>query len=118
MKKPSEDTGETRPRVVTETPQPEPIAPCRILVNQENASVLNDGGVLALIAELVGEGEVKDIKAISSSPADVETVFDSAIGGQTKRALFTVKSVSQKKGIFTVTFEMPCGKKEVSVSVR
>ena len=71
-----------------------------------------------MIAELVGDGEAKEIKAVSSSPADIEAAFDSEIGGQTKRSLFIVKSISQKKGMFTVTFEMPCGKKEVSVSVR
>ncbi len=118
VKKPSENGGESRPRVVVAAVEPEPIAPCKILVNQETASIIGDGGILALIAELVGEGVVTDIKAVSSSPADVETAFDSEIGGQTKRALFTVKSISQKRGVFTVIFEMPCGKKEVSVSVR
>ncbi len=111
------ETGESRPRVVVE-PEAAPIPPCKILLNQESASVVVDGGSLALIAELVGDGAVEEIKATSSSPADVEAVFDSPIGGQTKRALFVVKSVSQKKGIFTVTFEMPCGRKDVSVSVR
>ena len=117
--KPSENSGENRPRVIiTDAVEPKPVQPCRILVNQENASIIGDGGMLALIAEIVGAGEVRDIKAVSSSPADIETTFDSEIGGQTKRALFSVKSVSQKKGVFTVTFEMPCGKKEVSINVR
>ena len=120
-KKSAEDNGESRPRIVAEKAVekvPEPIAPCKILVNQESASIIVDGGSLALIAELIGDGEAKEIKAESSSPADVEAVFDSEIGGQLKRALFVVRSVSQKRGIFTVTFEMPCGRKDVSVSVR
>ncbi len=112
-----EENGASRPRVVVEK-EPEPIAPCKILVNQETASIIGDGGSLALIAELVGDGDADKIKATSSSPSDVEAAFDSEIGGQAKRALFIVKSVSRRKGVFTVIFEMPCGKKEVSVSVR
>lgn len=117
LKKPSEVGGESRPRIAA-VKEPDPIKPCQIRVNQEAASILNDGGTLALIAELVGDGEAKDIKALSSSSSDIEITFDSEIGGQTKRALFVVKSVSQKKGAFTVTFETVCGRKDVSVSVR
>ncbi|MCY7377257.1 MAG: hypothetical protein LH472_14950 [Pyrinomonadaceae bacterium] len=117
LKKSSDENGASRPRVVAST-EAAPIAPCKIRVNQEIASIIGDGGNLALITELDGDGEVKEIKATSSSPADVEAVFDSEIGGQTKRALFVIKSISPKKGIFTITFEMVCGKKEVLVSVR
>ncbi len=120
LKPSANDNGEARVRVVETVKEAEapPIAPCRILVNQEVASILGDGGSLALIAEIAGAGEVKDITATSSSPADVSAVFDSEIGGINKRALFVVKSISQKQGAFTVTFELPCGKKDVAVSVR
>ena len=118
-RKPTEENGEGRPRVViTAEAAPVLIPPCKILVNQESASIIRDGGNLALIAELIGDGEIKSVKASSSSPTDVEAVFDSEIGGQAKRALFIVRSISQRKGVFTVNFEMPCGKKDVSVSVR
>lgn len=120
LKTSTAENGQIRPRIAAAaaTEKTESIVPCRLLANQEKASILSDGGNLALIIELIGDGDLADVKAVSSSPEDVEAEFDSEIGGQNKRALFVVKSLSQKKGIFTVTFELPCGKKEVSVTVR
>jgi hypothetical protein len=56
--------------------------------------------------------------ARSSSPDDVEVLFEPEIIAPAGRAFYVVKSVSSKTGVFTVTFEAPCGKKEMSVTVR
>ena len=106
-----------RPRVVVED-RSAANAPCQITVNQEFASVVSDGGNLALIVELVGDGDLRQIKAASSSPANVEIAFDSAIVGETKRALFILKSISPRRGDYAVTFETPCARKEIAVNVR
>ncbi|MDQ2746487.1 MAG: hypothetical protein M3T96_04415 [Acidobacteriota bacterium] len=114
----AESNGGNRQRVAVEKVPEPPVKPCEIRVNQETASVLSDGGSLALITELIGDGAITDINATSSSPSDVDVLFDSEISGQTKRSLYIVKSISQKQGVFTIGFELPCGRKNVSVNVR
>lgn len=116
-------SGELRPRVIiTETTGAktvtEEISSCKITVNQEILSLLNGGGSLGVQVGFDGEGDVSEIKATSSSPNDVEVALDTEIGKNTGKAFFIVKSVSAKTGAFTVTFEAPCGKKEILVKVR
>lgn len=112
------DSGERRPRVVIEKQPEKPPATCEIIPSQSDVSVINDGGTLALVVELVGKGSAKEIKAVSSSSNDLEAVYDGEISGQLKRALFIIKSVSSKKGRYLITFETGCGSSEVLVRVR
>ena len=119
--KPANETatsGEVRPRrVVTKT---EEIPSC-VFVNQENISLLNGGGTIAVMVGFVEKSEkseLKEIKAISSNPDDLEIIPDYEFGGNSGRILFVIKSISTKTGLFTITFEAPCGKKELLVKVR
>lgn len=110
-------TGEVRQRRVpignTEN------APCPIFVSQENISLLNGGGTLGILVGFTNQGgDLKQIKAVSSSPNDVQITLDPEIGANSERAFYIVKSVSTRTGIFTVSFEAPCGKKEITVKVR
>ena len=109
-------SGEVRARKVT--PKTEEIPPCTIVANQENVSILNGGGTLGVLVGFEKDGDLTQIKAVSSNPNDVEVVFDPEIGKNSGRAFFVIKSISTKIGIFTVTFEAPCGKKEILVKVR
>jgi tetratricopeptide (TPR) repeat protein len=115
--KPANDTIESRPRLVTEK-ESETIPQCKIVIKQENVSISSNGGNLSLLVRLEGDADAKEIKAVSSSPADVEVTLEPEFGGQTNRTFFTLRSISQKTGAFTVTFESVCGKKEVFVNVR
>ena len=120
------DQGEIRPRViVTENSvvaagnAAEPMPPCKIIAGQEIVSILNDGGNLSVLVRFEDESDAREIKATSSSPADVEVASEpSAVGISERGRFFIVKSISQKTGTFAVTFESACGKKEVSVKVR
>lgn len=109
--------GEQRPRVfVTDNLAN---APCSLLVNQERISLLNGGGMVGILAGYSdGDGDRDKIKAFSDRPADVVVELDPEVGKQTNQAFFIVKSVSTKTGVFTVTFDSPCGRKEVQVRVR
>ncbi len=111
-------SGETRQRRVNPNPNTEEITPCTIVANQENISILNGGGTIGILVGFEKDGDVKQLKATSSSPNDVEVVFDPEIAANSGRAFFVIKSISTKTGVFTVTFEAPCGKKEVTVKVR
>lgn len=111
------NSGETRERTVSED-KPEEILPCTIVVSQESVSILNGGGSLGVLVGFEKEGDLKQIKAISSSPQDVEAVYEPEIGELSGRTFFLIKSISANKGAFTITFEAPCGKKEIIVKVR
>lgn len=109
-KKP-EEAGAERPRVVAEKETPK----CAITFSQENVSLLNNGGGIGILVGIEGEGDIKELKAVSSSPADVEVLLDPEIGG--RRAFYLIKSISTKTGMYTITFETSCGKKEIGVKV-
>ncbi|HSK70271.1 MAG TPA: hypothetical protein VK892_01150, partial [Pyrinomonadaceae bacterium] len=109
-------SGGTRPRYVIETKNTL-VEPCKILVSQENVSLLNDGGSLGILVATEG-GDVRKVTALSNSPQDVSIVLEPEIGANSGRAFYIVKSVSPKKGVYTITFELPCGKREVLVKVR
>lgn len=92
---------------------------CDLTFSQASVSLINNGGNLGILVGLDGDGDAKEITASSSSAADVEVALQPEIGAASNRAYFVFKSVSRKTGVFTVTFEAPCGgKKEFTVKVR
>lgn len=91
---------------------------CRLELGQESITILANGGKIGVLAGFQGDGELAKIAASSNSPADIEVSLDAEIGKTSNRAFFIIKSVSAKTGIFTVTFDSPCGKKEIQVKVR
>ncbi len=109
-------SGATRPRIVAE--KKEEISPCQITVSEENVSLLHGGGSLGILVGIEGEGDVKSIAVRSNSPTDVETKLEPEIGNLSGRTFFVVKSISDNKGVYTIIFEAPCGKKEILVKVR
>jgi tetratricopeptide (TPR) repeat protein len=109
---------EGRPRVV----QGKEVAidappPCTISVSQENISLIGGGGSVAVLVGSEG-GDIKEVKAMSSSPKDVEVVAEPEIAGVSGRALFVVRSLTAAADTYRVSFASPCGKKEINVRVR
>ncbi|MGC2237130.1 MAG: hypothetical protein WA584_13270 [Pyrinomonadaceae bacterium] len=111
------NSGETRVRKVNGN-KTEETAPCTIIASQESVAIVNGGGSLGILVGFEKDGDLKEIKATSSSPQDVEAIYDPEIGGNSGRAFFLIKSISANKGAFTITFDAPCGKKEILVKVR
>ena len=60
----------------------------------------------------------KTIDARSNSIKDIEVRLEPEIAGVTGRSLYVIKSISENTGLFQVVFELPCGKKVVTVRVR
>jgi Flp pilus assembly protein TadD len=110
-------SGEVRPRKIDDK-KPEEIPPCTIVVNQESVSILANGGSLGVLVGFEKEGDLKQIKAASSSPADIEIISEPEIRESSGLVFFLIRSISTKTGAFTVTFEAPCGKKEILIKVR
>ncbi len=111
----NQTSGETRQRRVIE----KTVETCVIAANQESVSLLNGGGTIAILVGFEEKGgDLKQIKGIANSPNDIQIIPDYEFTENTGRVLFVIKSISTKKGIYTVTFEAPCGKKEIAVIVR
>lgn len=114
-------SGENRPRIInTETTSTvtEEIKPCKLFVSQDSLSLLNGGGSLGILVGFETDGDLKQITATSSSASDITAAIEPGIGENSGRLFFIIKSISTKTGVFTITFETPCGKKEILVKVR
>ena len=114
-------TGPVRPRIVkeaktTDTPPAETVS-C-LVASQDSVSILSQGGNLGILVGYTEEGDVSKIKFESNNPKDIAVLLEPGIGQKSDRAFFIIKSISENKGIFTVTFTSPCGKKEILVKVR
>ncbi|MEQ1606067.1 MAG: tetratricopeptide repeat protein [Pyrinomonadaceae bacterium] len=108
---------EGRPRVIDGIPTSEEIKPCTITLDQDTISVQSSGVDRAVVVRRTDDGDIDGLTANSTSPQDV-SIRREAIPGVKWTALFILRSVSAKTGVFQVKFEAPCGKKEVVVKVQ
>lgn len=109
---------DVRARIVETKPDaPAEIVPCKITISEETINLKSSSGKLAVIVGLDNDDDVDSVQASSSSPKDV-TVRREPIAGLTTRALFVLQSLSDRLGVYQVTFEMPCGKRTIAVNVR
>jgi tetratricopeptide (TPR) repeat protein len=93
------------------------VSPCTLTASENTITLRTGGGDLAVIVGREDDAELEGLEATSSSPADVK-VYREAIAGVRSRALFVLRSTSDKTGIYQVAFSLPCGKKTVIVNVR
>lgn len=112
------DTGNTTRERVVEDASPPVVSKCEITASQDSISLLNNGGNLGLLIGIDRGGDIKTVKAVSGSPQDVELTLEPEIAGFADKAFYVIKSISTNIGAFKVAFEAPCGRKEVSVTVR
>lgn len=107
-----------RARVIDGAPEPAAEPPCTINVSQSNVSLVNMVGSVAVLVGTGTDNDTKTLTARSSSPDDIEVIAEPEIEGITGRLLYLIRSKSAKTGVFQVTFQSTCGKKEVIVRVR
>ena len=96
----------------------DPLPTCSINSSENSLSVINNGGSVGIIVGIEGEGDIKDLKAVSSSPNDVQVTLEPEIAGLFGRRFYVIKSISRSLGVFQIKFDAKCGRKEVLVSVR
>lgn len=111
-------SGAIRPRVIDGAPEPAAAPVCTINVSQSNVSLVNKVGSVTVLVGTGADSDTKRLTARSSSPDDVEVVAEPEIEGIIGRSLYLIRSKSAKTGVFQVTFQSACGKKEVIVRVR
>jgi tetratricopeptide (TPR) repeat protein len=113
-----QQSGSARPRVVVGKDIVADVkSACTITASQENISLIGGGGSVGVLVG-VENGDIKDVKAASSSVKDVEVVAEPEIAGVSGRALFVIRSLTASVGTYHVAFTSPCGNKEVAVRVR
>lgn len=89
-----------------------------VLRSSENEPIVSTAGTdLSIMIDTEGDLRLDELHATSSHPEDVSIKREN-IAGVTTKAIFLMRSVSGKPGSYTITFEMPCGKKELTVTVR
>lgn len=111
-------SGSVRSRIIDGAPEPVAEPPCTINVSQSNVSLVNAVGSVAILVGTGAEDNSKIMAVRSSSPDDIEVTAEPEIEGITGRSLYLIRSKSSKTGVFQVTFQSTCGKKEVIVRVR
>ncbi len=94
------------------------IKPCEIVTDQEVVSIINNGGILGVVAGTADRSKNVKLKAFSNSPKDLKVEYDAEISVASERSFFIIKSISKKQGDFRVTFEAVCGTKDILVKVR
>ena len=110
---------ESRSRVVEGQPVTAVDMPaCTIRVSQEKVSLLNGGGIASVLIGVDEVGDLKALRAVSSSPDDIAVELDPDMHAIQGRQLYLIRSLSEKTGMFQVTFQLPCGRKEIAVTVR
>ncbi len=102
------------------SPSTEPkteVKSCKLTVSEETINLPTGGKNLAVIVGLEDDAEFETVEAVSSSPQDV-SVRREPITGVKTRAIFVLRTVSDRVGVYQVTFVMPCGKRSITVNVR
>jgi len=75
------------------------------------------GKDLAVVVGSDADVDLDPLTGNASSPGDISISRQIVVGIKTK-ALFVLRSATGKPGSYSVRFEMPCGKKDVTVTVK
>jgi tetratricopeptide (TPR) repeat protein len=118
------------PAVVTPTPEPTPekrpatrsrgSASCALTLDRDSVSIDRNGGS-ATFAVSVNDFKGTTAPRINTTTpnwADIIVLAEPHAAADGDTFKFTITSVSQKTGTFTVTFSSPCGKQQATVNVK
>ncbi|MBP7415050.1 MAG: hypothetical protein KA831_00215 [Pyrinomonadaceae bacterium] len=108
--------GETTAAVKTQDERPA-VKPCSFTASEPSITLQKAGSELAIIIGTETDEDLTDLTFVSSDPDEIGVRREeiSAVKG---RALFIVRTISGKAGLYQITFSLPCGKQEVEVRVR
>lgn len=113
------ESGEGRPRLVEGQPvQSIDPPPCQVSVSQEKLLLLSNGGNLPVLVGVEKGYSLSDLKFVVSDPNDILVKYEPDITGVEGRSLYVISTKSERTGNFRVTFYLPCGKKDVAITVR
>jgi hypothetical protein len=92
---------------------------CSVTLSEVELNLKAGGGAAVVSVSLEGAADPSKIQPATPNWADIVILAEprSDADGDTARR-FTISSVSNKTGRYTVTFTTPCGKQEVAVNVQ
>ena len=79
---------------------------------------MNSGGSQSVIVGVDRPGTLDGLKFVVSDPDDIAVRHEADVSDIQGRNLYLVSSTSERTGNFRVTFYLPCGKRDLSVTVR
>lgn len=89
---------------------------CTITASEDSLTLAAGGADLAIMIG-VDQGELDGLKVTPSSLADI-SITREIVAGVRSRAVFVVRSSTGKAGLYSIMFELPCGKREIPVRVQ
>jgi len=102
---------ESKPGSITD------IKPCVLRSSEDNITLQNGGGEPVMIGREDESADLDGLTGTSTSPQNISVRRENLEGVKT-RAIFVVRSISDKVGVYQIKFELPCGTKEIVVKVR
>lgn len=91
---------------------------CAVSVNQEEVSVINNGGTIAVTITLDGMAFDEKKVSVDFDWANINVFLEPDVKSDGRSALYKIVSASKNTGTYKITFKTPCGTKEVTVTVR
>ena len=108
----SDTSSQPRPRTVASASN----GACRIAVSENEITLRSNGGSRTITVTLDGASERPTVSPTTTNWADIVVLSEPQPDPTTFR--FTITSVSRMTGLFTVTFNSPCGKQFVQITVK
>ena len=97
--------------------RPTDLKACNLTVSEESITLQTGGRDVAVVVGRDDDGDLDGLTAVSASPSNV-SVRREPITGVSGRALFVLRSISENRGSYQASFEMPCGRRDILVTVR
>lgn len=92
---------------------------CTLAVSETAITLNRNGGSVVVTVSVNNSADVSKISAATRNWADIIILAEPRnAADDNSAARYTITSVSQKTGTYTVTFTSPCGKREVAVEVK
>ena len=88
--------------------------PCALTVSSDVLRLNRSGGSQAVIVGREDNGEIDALEAVSTTEVALRR---EPVVGVSSRALFVIRAVTAKAGLYHVTFKLPCGSRTIEVSV-
>ncbi|HVF49970.1 MAG TPA: tetratricopeptide repeat protein [Pyrinomonadaceae bacterium] len=91
---------------------------CALSLSVRNSLTIERGGSATLTVSFAEAGGASRIKAATANWSDIVVLAEPRAAAESSEARFTITSISQKAGDYTVTFKAPCGSKKLTVIVK
>lgn len=91
---------------------------CALTSSVRDSLTIPRGGSGSLTVSFAGAGGASRIEAATVNWSDIIVLAEPRASADSTDAKFTISSISQKAGDYTVTFKVPCGSKKLTIIVK